>query len=245
MSHVSSDQPQGSKNVAITSSTRPIEVARPDWPEIIVGLVTLAIFAVGFGALLTQLGLSAVAFGLSLAALAVIAPLAGFAAAVLLRIRSLSSFGVRPVSWRWLLIGFGAGIVAFVVKGLAVMAYTAVTSDSSTPQTVYADGGSGGALSLIVATLLIGVLTPISEELLFRGVLTNALLRYGPFIGVVGSTLIFALAHGLNVIFVVAAVTGLVFAELMRRSGSIWLGVIAHIINNLPTVLMLLLARAS
>lgn len=93
--------------------------------------------------------------------------------------------------------------------------------------------------------MFIGILVPPVEELLFRGVITNALLRYGPFVGVVGSMLIFALAYGLNVIFVVAAVVGLVFVELKRRSGSVWPGVIAHIFNNLPTVFVLGLTRAA
>jgi uncharacterized protein len=245
MPQVSSKHPQKSGKPPVESSARLNKVSRPGWPEIIVGLVTLAAVALGVGALLAQLRLSPVVYGLSLTALSVIAPLAGFAAAVLLRIRSLSAFGVRRVSWRWLLIGVGAGVVAFAVKGLVVMAYTALTGDNSTPQTVYADGGSGGVLSLILATLFIGVLTPLGEELLFRGVLTNALLRYGPFIGVVGSTLIFALAHGINIVFPVAVVMGLVGAELLRRSKSVWPSVIVHVIYNLPTVLMLVLTRAS
>jgi uncharacterized protein len=100
-------------------------------------------------------------------------------------------------------------------------------------------------MSLVLATLCIGLLVPLAEELLFRGVIANALLRYGPLIGVVGSTRIFALAHGLNVNFVVAVVADLVFAELQRRSGSVWPGVIAHVVNNLPTVFVLVLTRAA
>lgn len=245
MPQVSSNRPQKSVKPPAASSARLNKVLRPGWPEIIVGLVTLAVVAIGGGVLLTQLRLSPVAFGLSLTALAVVAPLAAFAAAVLLRIRSLSAFGVRRVSWRWLLIGVGAGVVAFAVKGLVVIAFTAVTGNNSNPQTVYADGGSGGVLSLILATVFIGLLVPLSEELFFRGVLTNALLRYGPFVGVVGSTLIFALAHGINIVLPVAVVMGLIGAEMFRRSGSIWPGVIAHVIYNLPTVLLLVLARAS
>lgn len=219
MPQVFSNRPQKTGNPP-TSSARLNQFTRPDWPEIIVGLVTLAVVAIAGGVLLTQLRLSPVVFGLGLAALAVVAPLAAFAAAVLLRIRSLSAFGVRRVSWRWLLIGVGAGVVAFAVKGLVVIAFTAVTGNNSTPQTVYADGGSGGVLSLILATVFIGLLVPLSEELFFRGVLTNALLRYGPFVGVVGSTLIFALAHGINIVLPVAVVMGLIGAEIFRRSGS-------------------------
>lgn len=245
MSQASSTPPQESKRVSATTSAQPGKLARPGWPEVVVGLVVLAAVAVGVALLLGRLGLDPVVYGLALAALSVVAPSAGFTAAALLRLRSWSAFGVRRTTARWLLIGAGAGVVAFVVRGFAVMAYTALTGDSSTPQEVYGDGGSGGVLSLVLATLFIGLLVPLVEELLFRGVITNALLRYGPLVGVVGSTLIFALAHGINVVFPVALVFGLISAELFRRSGSVWPGVIAHVINNLPTVFVLVLIRAA
>lgn len=247
MSKVPSNHPQGQGKIfaAVSEQSSPNKPSRPGWLEIIVGLVVFGAVARGGVLLSGQLGLDPVVYGLALAALSVITPFAGFAAAVLLRIRSLHAFGARRVSWRWLLIGVGAGVVAFVVKGFAVMAYTALTGDSSTPQEVYGDGGSGGVLSLVLTTLFIGLLVPLVEELLFRGVITNALLRYGPFVGVVGSTLIFALAHGINPVFAVALVFGLISAELFRRSGSVWPGVIAHVINNLPTVFVMVLIRTA
>jgi uncharacterized protein len=244
MSTVSSNNPQGVAATAAVPSPRPDAVARPGWPEIIVGLVVFGTVGYGGALLAGQLGLDPVVYGLALAAVSVIAPLAGFAAAALLRLRSWSAFGVRRTTARWLLIGAGAGVVSIVVRGFAVMAYTALTGESSNPQEVYGDGGSGGVLSLVLATLFIGLLVPLAEELLFRGVITNALLRYGPLIGVVGSTLIFALAHGINIVFAVALVFGLISAELFRRTGSVWPGVIAHVINNLPTVFVLVLIRA-
>ncbi|MBD2108218.1 CPBP family intramembrane metalloprotease [Nodosilinea sp. FACHB-13] len=73
----------------------------------------------------------------------------------------------------------------------------------------------------------------------------NALLRYGPLVGVVGSTLIFALAHGVNEVFPAALVVGLTVGEVFRRSGSVWLGVVIHAVVNLPTVFVLVLIRAS
>jgi membrane protease YdiL (CAAX protease family) len=60
---------------------------------------------------------------------------------------------------------------------------------------------------------------PLGEELAFRGVVTTALLRYGALVGVVGSALIFAVMHGINVVFVAALIAGLITAELRRRSG--------------------------
>ena len=107
---------------------------------------------------------------------------------------------------------------------------------------MYAEGAAGGALSLILATAFLGLLTPLGEELLFRGVVTNALLRYGPFIGVVGGTLIFALFHGVNIVFPTAVVAGLVAGEVFRRSGSVWPAVVVHAVVNLPGPLVMVLA---
>ncbi|WP_242028579.1 CPBP family intramembrane glutamic endopeptidase [Pseudanabaena sp. FACHB-2040] len=70
-------------------------------------------------------------------------------------------------------------------------------------------------------------------------------MRYGPLVGVVGSTLIFALAHGVNGVFPAALVVGLIAGEVFRRSGLVWLGVVIHAVVNLPTVFVLVLIRAS
>ncbi|ALE82988.1 CPBP family intramembrane glutamic endopeptidase [Pseudonocardia sp. HH130629-09] len=64
------------------------------------------------------------------------------------------------------------------------------------------------------------------------GEIVVGLLRYGAVVGVVGSALVFALAHGLNAVFVTALVVGLVAGELRRRSGSVWPGVVTHVVHN-------------
>ncbi len=80
-----------------------------------------------------------------------------------------------------------------------------------------------------MATLLLGAaLTPLGEELAFRGVITTALGRYGPWVAVIGSATIFALVHGLNPVLPVAFSVGVAAALLLRRSGSVWPGVLLH-----------------
>lgn len=49
----------------------------------------------------------------------------------------------------------------------------------------------------MTAALVLGaLLTPLGEELLFRGVLVNALVRCGPWATVLVSSAVFACAHG-------------------------------------------------
>lgn len=224
------------------SSSQPNKVPRPGLPECIVGLVVLFVGFVG-GSQLSRLGLDPVVYGLVFSALSGIAGIAGFAAAVLLRIRSLRPFGVRRTSRRWLLIGVGVGLVAFVLKGLAILVWIQMTGNTENIQGVYAHGGSGGVLSLVLATVFFGFLTPLGEELLFRGVITTVLLRYSrPIIAVVGSTLIFAIAHGINIVFPAAVVAGLATGEIYRRSGSVWTAVVVHVVFNLPTIPVMIAA---
>lgn len=226
------------------SPTRPDQPLRPGWPEIAVGLVGLAVVGLGLGSQLWRLGLHPVVYGLIFTALSGLGGIAGFAAAVAVRIRILGAFGVRRTSGRWILIAIGAGVAAFVLKSLAIWVWIQFFGEGETVQAPYAVGGSGGLLSLILATAFLSLLTPLGEELLFRGVIANALLRYGPIIGVVGSALLFAVAHGLNTVFPAALVVGLITAEIFRRSGSIWPAVIVHAVHNLPTVPFLVAAAA-
>ena len=203
---------------------------RPGWLEIVVGVAVWALLAFGIAPLLRQL--DPVAHGLSLNALSAVAALGGFAVAAAVRARSWSAFGVRRVSWRWLLIGLGAGVAAFVLCRVATAAYLAITGDTSDPQTTYSDGASGGTAALVLSFVLLAVATPIGEELLFRGVVTTALLRYGPILAVVGSAVVFALVHGFSGVLVTALIVGLIAGELRRRSGSVWPGVLVHAANN-------------
>jgi uncharacterized protein len=238
MSEIPSSYPQQPGNSLERSV--PNKPSRPGWLEIIVGLVVYAI--VGFVGVsqFKRLGLDPGVYGLILISWTGVATIIAFAVAAMLRVRSLSALGVRRTSGRWLLIGVGVGLVAFVFKSLAILAWVRITGDTNNVQDVYADGGRSGLLSLVLGTVFITVFSPLGEELLYRGIVTNALLRYGPFVSVVGSTVIFALMHGINNIFPAAVVAGLATAEIFRRSGSIWPGLVVHFVFNLPSFLIMI-----
>ncbi|MDA2808311.1 CPBP family intramembrane glutamic endopeptidase [Nocardiopsis suaedae] len=231
-----------------TPSTASASPDRPGWPEIAVGLVGLVVTTAGlffFGSN-GPLDLDPVAFGLVVAAWSGIAGLVGFGAAFAVRRRPLEAFGVRRTTWRWMLVGAAAGLFALGAKtavNAAIMSFTDFADTN--PQGMYFDAAGGGALPLALTFLFLAVLTPIGEEFLFRGVVTNALLRYGPLVGVLGSSAVFALFHGFNFILPSAFIVGVVAAEVMRRSGSIWPAVAVHTVNNTALPLLVLLTQGA
>ena len=100
--------------------------------------------------------------------------------------------------------------------------------------------------------LLVVVLAPAYEELLFRRVLFGRLWRAGrPWLGLVLSSLVFALVHempglsanewpALAMLLVVYGGMGAAFAWVYWRTGTLWAPIIAHATNNLVAAGLLL-----
>ena len=87
--------------------------------------------------------------------------------------------------------------------------------------------------SLVVALLLGAVAAPVLEELLFRGVVLNGLLRnYRPWVGIGQSALLFGLIHFNPAQSVSAALLGLLLGWLFYRTRSLGLCIMVHAINN-------------
>ncbi|SDD31576.1 hypothetical protein SAMN04489747_0685 [Auraticoccus monumenti] len=176
--------------------------------------------------------------GLALYAVSALGPLGGFAAAVALRVRDVRAFGLRRVSGRWLLVSVAIGIGVIVLNLLVTAAVVTLFPPPENIQAGYQAAATGGALSFLGALVLGAVLVPIGEELFFRGVLTNGLARYGPWVAVLVSSTVFAVAHGINYVLPVAFVVGVIGALLLRRTGSLWPGVVVHAVNNLSSVII-------
>jgi membrane protease YdiL (CAAX protease family) len=93
----------------------------------------------------------------------------------------------------------------------------------------------------MLTAVLLALFVPVGEELLFRGVVMRGLLRYGAVVAVLGSSVVFALFHGINMALPTALVVGIITAEAARRSGSIWPAVAVHVVNNLGLPLFVLI----
>ncbi|TDQ42173.1 CPBP family intramembrane glutamic endopeptidase [Aureibacillus halotolerans] len=208
-------------------------ITRPGWPEIgmmVLGFLLVMVATVPFITMFTEPGTPM--NGVLLAALSGLAGLGAFYAAYLLRIRSGASFGLKRVSKRWILISVGLGVVVFILGRLAVIVMYELGIGNFDLQASYRAASTAGTLYLIVHMLMIAVLTPLGEEFAFRGVLTNALLRYGPWVSIFGSAIIFATAHGITVAWPLAFFCGIASGYTFYRTRSVWPGVVIHAVTN-------------
>ncbi len=210
----------------------PVTGRRPGWPEIAVGLVVFAVLLLAAGLWTTSIPDSQATLradvGLGSGGAAGIF---GLLAAVALRIRRLGPFGFRSVVPRWLLIGAGLGVAVYFVNLGVGELYYAIFGDENN-QGDFQTATASGTFALL-ATLVTGaLLTPFGEEVLFRGVIANALSRYNVWVTVIAGALIFAVVHGINVISPLAFVVGVVTGLLFLHTGSIWPGVVLHVVYN-------------
>ncbi len=85
---------------------------------------------------------------------------------------------------------------------------------------------------LLIVVVLVG---PIAEEILFRGILFRRLLRrWPPLLAALGSSLLFGAAH---FDLVGSTLMGLALVALYVQTRSLWAPVAAHAINNLLAML--------
>jgi uncharacterized protein len=153
--------------------------------------------------------------------------------------------GVVPV-----LIGLGVGVAATALTYL-VNALTALVAEPDAPvqQQVLVDALRGG-WSLVVAAVLAVVVAPVTEEVLFRGLLFQSLRRRtGLWPAAVVSSALFVAIHVEIVLSQPFALAGLfAFAVAMawsfHRFGSLVVPIVAHaVFNAVSLTLAVLLER--
>jgi hypothetical protein len=94
--------------------------------------------------------------------------------------------------------------------------------------------------------VLAGIAVPFAEELFFRGVLYAWLRgRWGVWVGVIVSSLIFGLVHLSPVVIIGAIPLGIVTALVYERTKSLWSSVIVHLAFNSLGLLLFYVTLAS
>ena len=89
--------------------------------------------------------------------------------------------------------------------------------------------GSNWIWSLIFA----GILSPIIEEMMFRGVMLNKLRRYGDKVAIITTAILFGLFHANFSQFFYSVALGIIFAYVALKTGTIKYSIILHIVINI------------
>lgn len=85
---------------------------------------------------------------------------------------------------------------------------------------------------------LTALFTPVVEELVFRGAGYSLLARYGRGVAILGTGILFGVAHGLVLALPILVAFGIGLAWLRSRSGSVYPGMILHGTFNGTAVLV-------
>lgn len=80
--------------------------------------------------------------------------------------------------------------------------------------------------------VVLSVFAGICEEVLFRGTIMPALEQYGLVPAIIFSSLLFALLHGSLLSLLSTFSLGVIMAVIVVKTGSLWGGIIYHMLNN-------------
>jgi uncharacterized protein len=156
----------------------------------------------------------------------------------------VSAFGLRPRpdGWRPWLRASAALVAAGIVIDL-VLGVVGERLGFASHWTEWFDADLAWGPTVAVAVTLVGsiLFAPIFEELIFRGVLYGSLrTRLSWPLAALGSALVFAVAHGYGVVgFASVLLSGILWAWVYERTGSLLPSILAHVVNNAAVALTL------
>ncbi|MCU0491993.1 MAG: CPBP family intramembrane metalloprotease [Chloroflexaceae bacterium] len=146
-----------------------------------------------------------------------------------------ASLGVRPAPTAAMWVAVPLCLLGMLLGGMINIAIAALSGrDFENPQVNALTGGQAFTLpQLVLVFLLIAVLVPVAEELLFRGMIYPLLRqRWGVALAVLANAAIFAVFHVIPVLFPSLFVAGLFLALLRETSKSIVPCILYHGVQN-------------
>ncbi|MDR2532011.1 MAG: CPBP family intramembrane metalloprotease [Oscillospiraceae bacterium] len=94
------------------------------------------------------------------------------------------------------------------------------------------------AAEVIIMLIMVGLISPVLEELIYRHLLLVPLRRYGDFQAVIITALLFGFFHGNFTQFLYTTMGGLIYGIVAVRANSVKPAIALHIINNVFAILL-------
>ena len=153
------------------------------------------------------------------------------------------AIGLKSTSWSWILISITVTLALIPIVSLITLLVLFLSGQPmDNPQLDFLLPEGLSVLDGLLMLLLAGFLAPFGEELLFRGVLYKFTRdKWGVWMGVFLSSLLFGLIHGNLAVGLTGFFVGIVAAILYEYSKSLWTAIIVHIINNSSKIALLYL----
>ena len=140
----------------------------------------------------------------------------------------------RLPSWRDVLLAPAAFVVYFIATSIVTMIVAALVPGFNLNETQ--DVGFTNLTleyEYILAFLTLVVLAPVAEELLFRGYLYGKLRSWiSIWAAALVTSVVFGVVHGQWNVGVDVFVLSLVMCSLREMTGSIWAGILLHMLKN-------------
>ena len=158
--------------------------------------------------------------------------------------RPFKDLGLRPVRWFYILISIFVGIFLFLGIGLLGNLLTYLLGTPAPQSFTLVLQGAKYTWQLPILLILGGIVTPLKEEVLFRGLFYPPLRRaYGRGMGIILTGTFFAFLHFDLVRFLPLFIGGVVLTWLYERSSSLWPSIVAHGTWNVLMALALWIQR--
>lgn len=156
--------------------------------------------------------------------------------------------GLHLPQAKWLLLAVGIAVLCIPLRALIVYAVEAISGNALAVSEDRIDllAPTGTTfLQGLGMLLVVGLLVPVAEELIFRGVLYRYLRGHWPvWAAVLVSSVIFGIAHGDVLTGISSALLGAVLALTFEYSDSLWTSIVVHIVNNSISMILILIYLA-
>ena len=120
--------------------------------------------------------------------------------------------------------------VSIVLHSIAQYLFSG-TYNAEQPQELGYDGLSG--IEIVAAFIPLVLLTPLAEELIFRGFMFKGIRRHTPFwVTAIAVSALFGVAHGQWNVGLDVFSMSLISCYLVEKTGSLWPSIFLHVIKN-------------
>ncbi len=141
----------------------------------------------------------------------------------------------KNVDYKKIITGlfFGAGVALFLSSVLTLMPKVWIFATyNSKVGTIYQ------RYDILLTIIESAFLTPLVEEIIFRGYMLNRLLRRWPDLpALLVTTIVFSIMHGTSIWILYAFIMGLIIGRVSMIEGNILYGIFIHAGFNIPSVI--------